>query len=477
MWQKIALNRLEIGQYIKLDYPWFAHPFPRSTFRLTSQDEIDLILKHNLKKISHDPARWERDDADDATAAPGADAEAAAAAEDPPPSAEAPSPAAPVSPAAPELPATLAAPTTLASPTVLASPTLPASPATLAAIAAITAGPQLARKRELRDWGHAQTQGLRNKSSEVLADAAALTSATERLAEGDAGALSVVDGISDKLLRQAAVPDAHPIFGGSAFSAVRAPAGELARSTSMVLAALVSSRLQFSTDEQRDVMLAAALHMIGAARFSASDRAEVSRRAVLRSPYRAYPLISAEMARRVKGFSPGAAMVIQQHRELVDGSGFPAQLKGDAIRPGALLVGLIHEYQLLTAATRPTGALSPASALALLYRRRRAAFGARLMDGFVAALTIYPPGTVVELSDGEHAVVVNCSNRNRLTPVVMVVEPGSSVEDMEVIDLAATTDIRIARTLGANEISPLVRTVLLAGGKYGLAIDVGAAAE
>jgi hypothetical protein len=111
-----------------------------------------------------------------------------------------------------------------------------------------------------------------------------------------------------------------------------------------------------------------------------------------------------------------------------------------------------------------------------LYRKRRAAFGAQLMDCFAAAITIYPPGTVVELSGGEHAVVINCNTHNRLAPIVMVVEAHSALQDMEVIDLATNAEITITRTLGPEEISPLIRSTVLAGGKHGLAIDTTPAA-
>ena len=51
----ITLEKLQVGIFIKLDHVWTDHPFVKNTFKITSDDDIDLIKKHRLFKILYDP--------------------------------------------------------------------------------------------------------------------------------------------------------------------------------------------------------------------------------------------------------------------------------------------------------------------------------------------------------------------------------------------------------------------------------------
>ncbi len=52
----ISVDALHVGLYIKLDHGWREHPFLRNSFKIRSQKDIAIIRKHELTKISYDPA-------------------------------------------------------------------------------------------------------------------------------------------------------------------------------------------------------------------------------------------------------------------------------------------------------------------------------------------------------------------------------------------------------------------------------------
>ncbi|PRR72898.1 HD-GYP domain-containing protein [Neomoorella humiferrea] len=62
---------------------------------------------------------------------------------------------------------------------------------------------------------------------------------------------------------------------------------------------------------------------------------------------RAHPQKGADIVAAIPGLGEEAATMVRQHHERYDGSGYPAGLKGKAIDPGALLLGLADEFDLV----------------------------------------------------------------------------------------------------------------------------------
>lgn len=48
---KISIDRLQIGNYIKLPLSWKDHPFLFSSFLIKSQEEVELIRRLGLKQV------------------------------------------------------------------------------------------------------------------------------------------------------------------------------------------------------------------------------------------------------------------------------------------------------------------------------------------------------------------------------------------------------------------------------------------
>lgn len=96
---------------------------------------------------------------------------------------------------------------------------------------------------------------------------------------------------------------------------------------------------------------------------------------------------------------------VRLHQARLDGSAYPEGLAGDAVPPGARIVGLVDAY---LAATRSSGngasPLRPRDALRDLYAAQGDGLDARLTQTLIKLLGIYPPGSVLKLANGEIAV-------------------------------------------------------------------------
>ena len=103
------------------------------------------------------------------------------------------------------------------------------------------------------------------------------------------------------------------------------------------------------------------------------------------------------------GLSPGATLVIAQHHEHADGSGFPLRLDSDRMTPAARIVSLVNRYDNLCNPHVPSRALTPHEALSLLFAQGKSQFDTAILGAFIKMMGVYPPGSVVQLTDDRYA--------------------------------------------------------------------------
>lgn len=96
---------------------------------------------------------------------------------------------------------------------------------------------------------------------------------------------------------------------------------------------------------------------------------------------------------------------MQQHQERCDGSGYPQRLLQDSICEGARLLGLADSYAAMVTPRANRMAQLPRQALQALYAERETAYDSHWVSLMVKSLTPFPPGSMVKLANGEHALV------------------------------------------------------------------------
>ena len=139
--------------------------------------------------------------------------------------------------------------------------------------------------------------------------------------------------------------------------------------------------------------------------------------------------------------------IIAQHHELADGSGFPARLKGDAISMGARILSLVNRYDNLCNPSRPAAAMTPHESLSLIFAQFKARFDPLVLGAFIRMMGVYPPGSVVQLSDDRYGMVVSVNANRPLKPRVIVHEPGTTKREALILDLEHASGIRIRRSI------------------------------
>lgn len=138
------------------------------------------------------------------------------------------------------------------------------------------------------------------------------------------------------------------------------------------------------------------------------------------SMIRSHVASSLELLSRQPKFDRKLTAIVARHHERHDGSGYPQRLDGERIGLMAEMAGLIDTYCAMTR-QRPYGPpVSTQKAVAALVAMRGNKFRAALVDEFVQCVGIYPVGSLVELSTGEVAVVVQKNQVRRLKPKLMI---------------------------------------------------------
>jgi putative nucleotidyltransferase with HDIG domain len=146
-------------------------------------------------------------------------------------------------------------------------------------------------------------------------------------------------------------------------------------------------------------------------------------------------------------FAPAVLSIIGQHHELSDGSGYPAKLKGEAIQLLARIVAIANHYDELCNPTLIADALTPHEALSLMFAKLRGKFDAKILPVFIRCLGVYPPGTIVQLSNGAIGMVSTVNTASPMKPTVVVYDADIPKEEAILLDMETQSEVHIAKAL------------------------------
>ncbi len=113
-------------------------------------------------------------------------------------------------------------------------------------------------------------------------------------------------------------------------------------------------------------------------------------------------------------------LLVAQHHERIDGSGYPYQLNDKKINLESQIAGLVDTYCAMTSNRPYAKALFNQQALEKINEMSGKRFSNATVDQLVQFLGIYPVSSLVELNTGEVAVVIQQNQVRRLLPRVMI---------------------------------------------------------
>jgi len=119
------------------------------------------------------------------------------------------------------------------------------------------------------------------------------------------------------------------------------------------------------------------------------------------------------------GYASAATLdVCLHHHEKVDGSGYPERLAGDAISLYAKMGAVCDVYDAITSDRPYKAGWDPSESIRRMTEWSEGHFDKRVFQAFVKSIGIYPTGSLLRLTSGRLAVVVEQSRASLLKPVV-----------------------------------------------------------
>jgi len=392
----IDVDKLKVGMYIHLDLGWMSHPFPLSSFKLSSEDQLLVLRRLGLTQV-----RW--------------------------------------SPGKSEL-------------MVDATP----MDATLAAADAAVPPPEAAAKTA--------------EELEREAHIAALAAQREALAVcerqyGEAGAAfhqimqlvptAPVDSRDQSEALAAALLDKMLVAGDLNIRLLNEAAGDRVTAHALnvsIISLLLGRAFGLSRDEMMDLGVGALLHDVGKLELPPRLRhREDSFSAHETQTYQSHVAKGVAIAQGM-GLKPGPLLVIAQHHENADGSGFPQRLNIDRMSTGARIVALVNRFDGLCNPLQVSRSLTPHEALSLMFAQGRNRFDATMLNAFIRMMGVYPPGSVVQLTDDRYALVVAVNSSRPLKPRVMIHDVKVPREEALILNLELYPDLGIRRSLKPQQL-------------------------
>lgn len=394
----VPADQLRIGLYVFIDLPWFQHPFTLNSFRIATDEQIRDLRALGEKRFRYDPERSE--------GRPPAAVDATPAAAD----------------AAPEKDAVEAPP------------------------AAREAPPVLSAKQERMRVLAEHRRRIEQVDKAFLKSAGILRNLNRNLINQPKEALQEMGRLVDQMvLAFLEHPEVTLHVMGEKCGGDETYSHGLNVS---VLCMMLTKGLDFTPEQARILGLGALLHDIGL--MDVPDRVLKKRPDEYTKPERDLRAMHCEFGLRIGqrlGLAPEVLAIIFQHHEMADGSGYPLGIKLDKMTMPARVVALVNYYDNLCNPLDLAQALTPHEALSFMFGQRRSKFDAVVLQQMIRCLGVYPPGSIVTLSNDAIAMVMSVNPAKPLRPWVLVYDESVPKDEAILLDLEQETEINIAKSV------------------------------
>lgn len=386
-------SQLCIGLYVHLDLGWMQHPFTFNNFKIKDKEQIQQIRELNLERVRYDPSRSDYE----------------------------------------PLPLTQPAPAPSVEAPIEAAPTLMPKPEPAAETPRPPRTPQQ-RSERLKQLNTV----IRACEKAFVLDAHMARDLVRNLASQPHSARKTAEALVNNLV-DSAVTESDIVL--HAISGNNSAADDYVHALNVtVLALMLAKSLDMTDAYARELGMAALFHDV--------SKGEIPRH---KSFIDQHCENSARMAREA-GMSDGVARIILQHHEHMDGTGYPKHLVAAQIDPLARVLAVVNAFDNLCNPFNPATAMTPYEALAHMYATDFGKYDEKILKLMIKTLGVYPPGSVVQLSNGVHGIVMSVNPQKPLLPLVRIHLSAVARETPVVIDLSEENGLSIKKCLRPSQL-------------------------
>lgn len=230
-----------------------------------------------------------------------------------------------------------------------------------------------------------------------------------------------------------------------------------------VLAIMLGQKAKLAPGELHELGMGALFHDVGKSRIEnkvlkkkgALTRAETA--VIQLHPQYGFEIMSKSGIR-----DEGVLRVVMEHHEQLNGMGYPLGLRGEKVSNLARIVRIVDCYDNLCNGADVEKRMTPYEALSHMYARLQNQIDADLFSIFVRSMGIYPPGTVVQLTNGEMGIIISINPDNPLKPSLLLYDPNIPKDEALICEMAEHNEVAIEKSIKIDELPEPVRRYLSA---------------
>ena len=219
---------------------------------------------------------------------------------------------------------------------------------------------------------------------------------------------------------------------------------------SAVFAIVVGMELKMQNHQLVELATAALMHEIGLIHIAEDI---YSRSGELSDEERKYlhvhPVLSCKILKKAK-FPLPVCLGTLDHHERENGTGYPQKLTGEKISLYGKIIAVVCSYEAMTGERKYKKADDPATGLLNVLRREPSQYDEEVLKALLNALSFFPIGSFVYLSNNTVAQVIDNNSEDPRFPIVRVIDRSAKTTFSEAIR-TAMDGIRIMRPARKEE--------------------------
>lgn len=203
------------------------------------------------------------------------------------------------------------------------------------------------------------------------------------------------------------------------------------------MAMVIGKQYGLGEEEIREIGIAGLLHDVGKSKIpnevlNKPGRLDEDEFALMKQ----HSLFGFQILKEKENFSDGIMRGVLQHHEKINGAGYPLGVAEDKIHTYAKIISVADVYDALVTERPYKSAFSKRDAVEMIMAMTRE-LDMKSMTSFLETIILYSVDSIVQLSNGEKAKVVENSTKYLLRPKVVGIQSGKVYDLAEDVNCAS----------------------------------------